>query len=206
MEHNIGYDNSYISELSEKLLNAKDISEIMGYEGSFRKNYYAKFDDIIKNKNFKFDYRSKRPPLNEVNALISFGNSMIYSICMNQIKNTYLNSTIAFLHECGERRHSLSLDIAEIFKPVVVDRTIFRMLNNNMLKSTNFEHTDEFCYLTESGKKLFVEQIEEKLNTTFFYRKLGKNITYKTLIRLECHKLCKHVLDIEEYKSLKIDW
>ncbi len=185
------YDKSKI-----KLELCNDINSIMGIEGNYRKYYYENFDFII--KSFKFEKRSKQPPLNEINALISFGNSLCYNYCLNAIKQTYLNSTIAFLHECGERRHSLCLDIAEIFKPIII--------NKRSLTFEHFEKNESFCYLNEKGRKIFVKEMEDKMSSTFFHRKTNKTISYKTLIKLECYKLCKHILNDENYESLKMDW
>lgn len=203
-EYNLGYSLDEIKSIYQKLDSCKTTEEIMGIEGNFRKNYYDNFDTII--KLFKFEKRTKQPPLNEVNALISFGNSLVYNYCLNAIKQTYLNSTISFLHECGERRHSLCLDIAEIFKPIIVDRSIFKLLNKRSLTSEHFEKNESFCHLNDKGKKIFVKEIEEKMNSTFFYRNLNKNISYKSLIKVECYKICKHILEIENYKALKMDW
>jgi CRISPR-associated protein Cas1 len=201
LEYNI--ESDYFIDL-EKLKNSKSINEVMGVEGNFRKKYYEKFDVIL--KNFKFVKRSKQPPENEINALISFGNSLCYNYCLNAIKQTYLNSTISYLHESGERRHSLCLDIAEIFKPILIDRIIFKLINKRSLTSCHFTNEKHFCYLNDNGKKIFIQEIEDKLKTTIFHRKLNKNVSYKTLIKIECYKLCKHILNCEKYESLKINW
>lgn len=199
-----GIDIKRLKNGFSKIDKCVHINELMGVEGSFRKFYYKNLGGII--KNFKFEKRTKRPPEDEINALISFGNSLCYNYCLNSIKQTYLNSTISFLHECGERRHSLCLDISEIFKPIIIDRVILKLVNNNRIKKNMFVKEKNFCYINKAGKKLFISEIEDKLNTTFYYRKLNKNISYKRLILIECYKLCKHILDIEKYKALKINW
>ena len=91
------------------------VDELMGLEGNIRMSYYEAFDLIL--NDFEMGNRSKQPPSNEVNALISFGNIMCYSQCLRAIHQTQLNPTISYLHTPGERRYSLSLDISEIFKP-----------------------------------------------------------------------------------------
>lgn len=202
MEYGVKFD---IDNTFNNLDKCKSVDEIMGVEGSFRKYYYSNFDSTIL-KHLKFEKRTKRPPENEINALISFGNSLCYNYCLNAIKQTYLNSTISFLHECGDRRHSLCLDLAEIFKPILIDRIIFKLVNIKVLTEKDFNRQETFCYLNESGKKKFLKELEEKLNTTFYYRKIQKNCSYKNLIKLEAYKLCKHIMNIEKYESLKMDW
>jgi len=199
MEYNIN-----ISTPLNELNNAKTIQEIMGVEGSFRNKYYSYYDQIF--TRYKFEKRSKQPPLNEINSLISFGNMMCYCYCLKVIRQTQLNSTISFLHEPSDRRHSLSLDLAEIFKPLFIDKIIFKLVNKNIIKDEHFEKTDSFCYIKEQGKKLFVKEFEDKLNTKFYCRRVKNNVTYKQLVIFECYKLIKHFLDIETYESLKLDW
>jgi CRISPR-associated protein Cas1 len=180
------------------------ISALMGYEANIRKYYYSQFDNIL--KSFKFEKRTKQPPKNEINALISFGNTLCYSVCLKSIRKTQLDSTISFLHEPGARKHSLSLDIAEIFKPLYVDRLIFKLINNNMITKKHFIKNDNFCFLNEQGKKIFLKEWEEKLKTTIRHDELNRNVSYNRLIDLECYKLLKFINEDEEYEALKMKW
>jgi CRISPR-associated protein Cas1 len=150
--------------------------------------------------------RSKQPPGNELNAMISFGNMMCYSLCLNQLYHTQLNPTISFLHEPGFRRFSLALDLAEIFKPVLVDRIIFRLLNKKEIQSKHFDLKMNSCILKESGKKIYVRAWEERINETFKHPVLNRSVSYKHLIKLECYKLSKHLLGLDEYKPYKVRW
>ncbi|HPR58200.1 MAG TPA: type I-B CRISPR-associated endonuclease Cas1b [Bacteroidales bacterium] len=193
-----------IEELSAQIDTADDPETLMGIEGNIRKNYYESFDYII--NDFVMDGRSKQPPLNEVNALISFGNMMCYSQCLRAIHQTQLNPTISYLHSPGERRYSLALDIAEIFKPVIIDRLIFSLLNRKELKTDDFDNKINRIILKEKGKKTFITAFETKLSETIQHRKLRKNVSYKYLIRLECYKLIKHIIGIETYKPFKMWW
>ncbi|MFD2521068.1 type I-B CRISPR-associated endonuclease Cas1b [Emticicia soli] len=180
------------------------IDELMGIEGNIRQAYYAGFDKII--NDFEMGSRTKQPPNNEINTLISFGNMLCYSACLSQIYHTQLNPTISFLHEPGYRRYSLALDMAEIFKPILIDRIIFTVLNKRQIKANDFRKELNACVMKDSARKLFVQTFEEKLKETFKHRKLSRNVSYKHLIKLECYKLQKHLLGIEEYKPFKMLW
>lgn len=193
-----------IENLSIRIAETSDINELMGIEGNIRKNYYEAFNLII--NDFDMDGRSYRPPLNEVNALISFGNMMCYSQCLRTIHQTQLNPTISFLHEPGVRRYSLSLDLAEVFKPLLVDRVIFKVLNKKMIQSQDFEENMNRVILKPNGKKVFVQAFEDRLTETINHRTLNRSVSYKHLIKLECYKLQKHILEIEEYKPFKMWW
>lgn len=179
-------------------------AQLMGIEGNIRQTYYDAFNLIL--NDFEMGGRTKQPPLNEVNALISFGNMMCYSFCLRAIHHTQLDPTISYLHDPGYRRYSLALDVAEIFKPIIVDRVIFKVLNKREIQSKHFDLSLNKCLLSEAGKKIFVQAIEERLSETIQHRSLKKSVSYKHLIKLECYKLCKHILDIEEYKPFKMWW
>src|SRR5690606_29872667 len=164
---------------------AAAVDELMGIEGNIRQTYYSAFDNII-SADFQMENRSKRPPKNEINALISFGNMLCYTLCLSQIYHTQLNPTISFLHEPGYRRYSLALDLSEIFKPILVDRTIFKVVNKKEIQHTDFDVHLNGVLLKESGKKTFVKVFEEKLSETIKHRSLKRNVSYKHLIKLEC--------------------
>jgi len=200
--------SGFQEKIKQELANAaetKTINELMGCEGRARDTYYQAFNIIFKNS-FRIEKREKRPPSNPVNALISFANSMIYSTVLSEIYHTQLNPTISYLHEPRERRYSLSLDIAEIFKPLIADPIIFKLVNNNMISLDDFEEDVNFCYMNESGRKRFLKEFDQKLSTTIKHRKLKRNVSYRTLIRLECYKLIKHLLDDEVYTPFKAWW
>jgi CRISP-associated protein Cas1 len=193
-----------IEQYAARIAETVAVDELMGIEGNIRKMYYEAFELII--NDFSMDGRSYRPPKNEVNSLISFGNMMCYSQCLRAIHQTQLNPTISFLHEPGERRFSLSLDIAEIFKPLLVDRVIFKVLNKKEIQPQHFEEAVNRVVLKPSGRKIFVQSFEERLEETIKHRTLNRSVSYKHLIKLECYKLQKHILGIEQYKPFKMWW
>jgi CRISPR-associated protein Cas1 len=206
--HNRGKDLTEVISGIENLVNCindcQKTDELMGIEGNIRQYYYDAFNLII--NDFEMGNRTKQPPRNEVNALISFGNMMCYSQCLRAIHQTQLNPTISFLHSPGERRFSLALDLAEVFKPILVDRVIFKVFNKKEIQSKDFESKLNRVLLSEKGKKAFVSAFEEKLNETIQHRTLKRNVSYKHLIKLECYKLSKHILGIETYKPFKAWW
>lgn len=214
MLKNLKYYNTRGKELDENIRKIEQYSlqtalvdkvdELMGLEGNIRQVYYSAFNQII--NDFVMGTRSKQPPGNEINALISFGNMMCYSQCLRAIHQTQLNPTISYLHTPGERRYSLALDISEIFKPILVDRVIFKLLNKKELQSKHFDSKLNSCLLNPKGKKIFVKAFDERLTETFQHRSLKRKISYKHLIKLECYKLAKHLLNIEEYKPFKMYW
>lgn len=194
-----------ITELRGLLPDAKDVSQLMGLEGNCRQVYYTAFEEIV--PDYAWEGRRKRPPKNELNALVSFGNSMCYTVCLDAIYNSQLNPTISFLHEPGFRRYSLALDVSEIFKPILVDRLIFRLCNRRELRPQHFDFIDDACFLSESGRKIFVKAWEERLQQTIQHRSLNRDVSYRHLIRLECYKIAKYLIGMDaEYQPFKIWW
>lgn len=193
-----------IETYSQSIHQCSEIDILMGIEGNIRHMYYNAFDVIL--NDFAMNGRSKQPPKNEVNALVSFGNMMCYSLCLGQIYHTQLNPTISFLHEPGYRRYSLALDLAEIFKPILVDRVIFRVLNKKEIQAKDFDVQVNSVVLKDAARKTFIRAFEERLNETIKHRSLNRSVSYKHLVKLECYKLTKHLLNMEEYKPFKAWW
>lgn len=193
-----------IQKIREQLYEAMTIEEVMSFEGAARKQYYKAFGKII--KNFEFKGRVKRPPKDVVNTLISFLNSLMYTAVLSEIYKTQLDPSISYLHEPSEKRYSLSLDISEIFKPIICDKILFRLTNLSMIKEEDVSMEEDICYLTNSGKKKLLQEFSDKLSTTVYHRKLRRNVTYREMIRLECYKLLRHIIGDEVYKPLKAWW
>jgi len=194
-----------VEEWEQRIDGADRISELMNVEGNIRSAYYGAFDDILPEK-FKFERRTRRPPENMVNALISFANSLVYATTLSEIYNTQLSPAISYLHEPFERRYSLSLDISEIFKPFLGDRVIFKLLNKGVLKERHFERDFKYCLLSDEGRRIFLQHYDERLNRTIKHRSLGRKVSYRRLIRLECYKLIKHILGVGEYSAFRMWW
>lgn len=188
-----------------ELNKAQDVSEIMGIEGNIRKVYYSTWSKII-NQQVDFEKRVKRPPDNMINTLISFINTLIYTTCLSEIYKTQLNPTISYLHSPGDRRFSLCLDITEIFKPLIVDRMIFSLLNKNMISEEDFAKESNFYYLKDKGRKKILEEYDKKLKQTITHKELKREVSYQTLIKLECYKLIKHLLNDKRFEGFKIWW
>jgi CRISP-associated protein Cas1 len=202
---NIEENIERIKELKTSLKKADSIPYIMGIEGNIRDLYYSAFAEIVQDK-AELEKRVKRPPDNFMNTLISFGNSLVYTTVLSEIYRTQLDPTVSFLHEPGYRRYSLSLDIAEIFKPILIDRMIFSMVNKNELNEKDTEKDLNHCYLKDQGRKKFLRKYDERLKTTVMHKKLNRQVSYKRLIRLECYKIVKHILDEEKYSGFKMWW
>lgn len=176
-----------------------DIKRLLRIEGEIWARFYQTFREILPEA-FAMKKRVKRPPDNPINALISFGNTLLYTKTITEIYRTHLNQTISFLHEPAERRFSLSLDLSEIFKPILVYRTIFDCVNNRKItKEKHFDKSLNYALLNDAGRKIFIEAFDERINQTFEHGTLKRRISFKQAIRLDGYKLIKHILEGKEF-------
>lgn len=182
-----------------------DINELRGVEATARKHYYACFGSILRDP-FDFARREYNPPINEVNALISFLNAMVYTVCVSAIRKTALDPTVGFVHEPGDRRFTLSLDIADIFKPILADRVLFRLVNRQQLSLDDFEQELDGYLLTENGRLTVLEEFESTLDETVKHQRLNRKVSYKTLVQTDVYSLKKHILTGEPYHPTERWW
>jgi CRISPR-associated protein Cas1 len=194
-----------IEQLRASIREKPTTQELMGIEGNIRERYYRCWRKIV-GEEFAVEKRVKHPPDNAINALISFANGLVYATVLSELYHTHLNPTVSYLHGPGERRYSLALDVAEVFKPVLADKMIFKLLNMKQIQEKHFRKELNFCYLEESGRKIVLQEYDERLKTTIKHRGLGRSVSYRHLIRLEAYKLVNHLMAGEEYKAFRAWW
>lgn len=200
-----GQTISDIENLRASIPMSNTTQELMGLEGNIRERYYRCWGGIV-GQEYSLDKRVKHPPDNAINALVSFSNSLVYTTVLSEIYHTHLNPTISYLHGPGERRYSLALDLAEIFKPIIADKMIFKLLNTKQIQEKHFRKELNFCYLEESGRKIVLQEYDERLKTTIKHRSLNRSVSYRHLMRLEAYKLVRHLTSKEEYKAFRAWW
>lgn len=192
-----------LSAFIKRLNDSSSVSDLMITEAQCRQNYYTYMGKIIGDGPFHFMQRTKRPPKDAVNAMISFGNVFLYEKIATEIYKTSLDIKVGFLHSTNRRKATLNLDIAEIFKPVIVDRVIFTVIHKRILDiSRHFESQENNgVYLNREGKRLFINELMRKVYTKITVDR--KLITYEALIRNEIWKIYRMIERGEPYKPYK---
>jgi len=183
----------------EKVKEVDDITELMSVEADFRRLCYKKMEEET---GWELQKRTRRPPQNPLNALISFGNSLTYAKVLGEIYKTQLNPTVSYLHEPSTKRFSLSLDVAEIFKPIFVDKLILKLIKEGKIDNSHFSTELNMTFLNDQGRRVFVKAYNDLLESTVYYPKLKRKVSHRTLIRLELYKLIKHLIGEEIYLPL----
>nr|ATN96368.1 Cas1 [Streptomyces virginiae] len=192
--------------LKNSIVTAESPAQLMGAEGTFRRSAWEVIDTKLPDW-LQLGGRSRRPPKNAGNAFISYVNGITYARLLSAIRLTPLHSGISFLHSSMERqRHSLVLDLSEMFKPLFAERLLLRMSGRNQLKEHHFDRDSNQAMLSEAGRKLVVQSVRDEFAVTVAHRSLGRNVAYDELLYLDALALTRHCLEGAAYKPFRIWW
>lgn len=181
-----------LNECNHKLQDVKSIEQLLLIEAKSKQIYYQLFDIVLEKEEFKFIRRTKRPPLNEVNALLSYGYSILYGLILAILDRSSLSPQISFIHSLSKNCDSLQFDIADLFKPVIIERLILRMIRRKQMTSDCFEYKkDGRCYLNQVGVGIFAKELDSVLNSTIEYH--GRKYTYKSILNKDVHEISEYV-------------
>ncbi|GAA1009383.1 CRISPR-associated protein Cas1 [Acrocarpospora pleiomorpha] len=192
--------------LEESVEASTTTEQLMGAEGTFRRSAWEVLDTRLPDW-LQLHGRSRRPPRNAGNAFISYANGVTYARILTAVRLTPLHSGIAFLHSTMERqRHSLVLDLAEVFKPLFAERLLLRLAGRGQLKEHHFDVNSSQAMLSTTGRKLVVQTIRDELGVTVQHRGLGRKVAYDELLYLEALQLTRTCLEDQPYKPFRIWW
>ena len=185
-----------------EVFHADNIEEIMGIEGYCARSYFSIFDKLITNPKvpFTFKYRSKRPPLDPVNAVLSFVYTLYTSEYASALEAVGLDSYIGFCHALRSGRASLACDLVEEAR-CIVERFVLTMINLQILNEDDFEkQISGAIFLNASGRKKVISRWQEKKRTSMTHPYIKQKIPLGLLPYIQSNLLAKYVRgDIEEY-------
>lgn len=191
-----------IEKLEKEIMTAKNHTELLLTEARIRELYYSCFNEILNDKRFEFLKRTKRPPKDNLNCLISFGNTLLYNYIAKEIYKTTLDIRIGYLHSSNNRYESLNLDLADIFKPIIVDKVIFKIINKKIINpKLHFEKRDNGVFLNEIGKRIIIEEFYSKMLDSLKINDM--RMSYDMIIRKEIYKLLNSIRYDVKYKAFK---
>lgn len=182
--------------LKQKLDRAGQLAQVIGFEGSAAKAYFKGLSKLINVANFKFNGRSRRPPRDKFNSILSFG----YTVLMNQIYSSLegrgLSPFFGFIHQDREGHPSLVSDLIEEWRAVIVDSIAMALVNGREVTEEDFyrdEETTGICF-TSNGLKIFIAKLENRLNTSIQYLEyLDHSVTFRRAIDYQALQLCKAI-------------
>lgn len=184
---------------------ATSIPSLMGFEGEAAAAYFAAFGQML-GGGFNFTERSRRPPRDPANALLSFGYTLLTSEATSAVVGAGLDPAIGMLHELDDGRPSLALDLIEPFRSAVVDRLVLHLANNRMLSPLEdfTSDTTQGPRLTDPARRRFLLAYEERMTEPFRTTKTGNPLCLRERLRQEAHSLAVALRDNTDFRPFSL--
>ena len=194
---------SQIRQLLPQVLAAADLEALRGLEGVGASAYFGVLDHMLLNRkeDFYFRGRNRRPPLDRINAMLSFAYSLLAHDCASALESVGLDAYVGFLHRDRPGRESLALDLMEELRPCMADRFVLTLVNNRMLDPEDFQVQDSGAVLlTEDGRKKFLKAWQERKRDTLTHPYLGEKMSWGMIPYVQALLLARYLRgDLDEY-------
>lgn len=204
-DHSLRVDTAHLQASIDRIkalypvvLEEISLESLRGGEGTGAKAYFDVFDEmILQNKaDFFFRERSRRPPLDNVNAMLSFAYSLLGNDCAAALESVGLDAYVGFLHRDRPGRTSLALDLMEEMRPCFADRFVLSLINNRVVRDDDFEHTDSGAVLlTGDGRKKFLQAWQERKRETITHPYLKEKIAWELVPYVQALLLARYLRD-----------
>nr|MDO8087955.1 CRISPR-associated endonuclease Cas1 [Candidatus Sigynarchaeum springense] len=182
---------------------ARDLNELRGHEGVAMKEFFDCFGSML--KYLPFHHRSRHPPEDESNALLSYGNVLLYNMVNAEVYKSSLDPCAGFLHDVAGPRNSLALDIAEMFRPALVDDLIIVCDHQRIINVGHFDKDEFKCYLSKEGRTKWIGEFKKRSSRLVDYPSLQRPVSMQEQIKLQCYKLIKYLTN-EDADYVPIDF
>lgn len=184
-----------ISALLRKVGIASDIGTLLGFEGGIAAKYFSRFSDLLRpvdlDASWDFSTRNRRPPLDPVNALLSFGYALLAKECTVALLSEGLDPWWGFYHQPRHGRPALALDLMEEFRPLVVDSAVLTAINTGMVRDGDFVRSTAGCVMTDRARKAFIRAYEARLDQLVTHPVFDYRCSYRSVIRLQARLLAR---------------
>lgn len=192
-----------LKELCPTALEETSLESLRGTEGLGAKAYFGAFDEmILQNKEqFFFVERNRRPPLDNVNAMLSFAYSLLGGTCAGALESVGLDSYVGFMHRDRPGRVSLALDLMEELRPCFADRFVLSVINNRIISPSDFATTDSGAVLlTDSGRRRFLQAWQERKRDMITHPYLKEKMPWGLVPYVQALLLARYLReDLDEY-------
>lgn len=192
-----------IKQLLPLILEASEPDTLRGLEGVGANAYFGVFDHMLLNRkeDFYFHGRNRRPPLDRVNAMLSFAYSLLAHDCASALESVGLDAYVGFLHRDRPGRTSLALDLMEELRPCMADRFVLTLVNNRMIRPEDFQVQDSHAVLlTEDGRKKFLKAWQERKRDTLTHPYLEEKMSWGMIPYVQALLLARFIRgDLDAY-------
>lgn len=193
----------YLAQSMKNIRMCENNEELLGLEGEAASVYFSVFDELIlqQKKDFYFHGRNKRPPLDNVNAMLSFAYSLLASMCGSALESVGLDPYVGFFHTDRPGRMSLALDLMEEFRSIMADRFVLTLINKRIMKSDHFMKKENGAVImSDEGRKLFISAWQSKKQETITHPFLNEKIEWGMAPYVQSMLLARYLRgDIDEY-------
>ena len=193
----------HIRKLLPQVLEVPDMEALRGLEGVGAAAYFGVFDHMLLNRkgDFFFRGRSRRPPLDRVNAMLSFAYSLLAHDCASALESVGLDPYVGFLHRDRPGRESLALDLMEELRPCMADRFVLTLVNNRMVRPEDFQAQDSGAVLlTDEGRKKFLKAWQERKRDTLTHPYLNEKMSWGLIPYVQALLLARYLRgDLDAY-------
>ena len=186
----------YLTDAMEKIRQEEDLDSLRGLEGECASVYFGIFDELILNQKevFYFHGRNKRPPLDPVNAMLSFGYTLLANDCAGALEGVGLDSYVGFLHRDRPGRKSLALDLMEEMRAVLVDRFVLTLINNRQIRGEHFRTSESGAVeFTDAGRRKFITEWQERKREQITHPYLQEKICWGLVPHMQALLLARHL-------------
>lgn len=209
-DHGLRLDGDKLSRVSQSLrellpqiMQETDLERLRGLEGTGAAMYFSVLDDMIlaNKETFFFHNRSRRPPLDPFNALLSFAYALLANECAAALESVGLDSYVGFLHRDRPGRSSLALDLMEELRPLMADRFVLTLTNNRVISPGDFvQRENHSVLLHDEARKTFLKQWHERKREELTHPYLGEKIPWGLVPYLQALLLARYLRgDLDEY-------
>lgn len=194
-----------LRQLLPSILEQSDPDSLRGLEGSAASAYFGVFNSMILNpkEEFRFRSRSRRPPLDRVNALLSFAYSLLVNNCASALESVGLDSYVGFLHRDRAGRKSLALDLMEELRPCMADRFVLTLLNNRKIAPEHFTVMENGAVLlNDEGRRIFLKAWQERKTEELVHPYLGEKLAWGMVPYAQALLLARYIRgDLDAYPA-----
>lgn len=192
-----------IRDLLPLILTVTEPDTLRGLEGIGATEYFGVFDHLLlsRKEDFFFRGRNRRPPLDRINAMLSFAYSLLAHDCASALESVGLDSYVGFLHRDRPGRSSLALDLMEELRPCMADRFVLTMVNNRMIRLEDFQIQDSGAVLLiDDGRKKFLKAWQERKRDTLTHPYLGEKLSWGMVPYVQALLLTRYIRgDLDAY-------
>lgn len=199
--------SKYVSEIDrclKSLVRKERISTVVGIEGQASAAYFRAYGKMFR-RELQFEQRTRRPPKDPINALLSLGYTMITNEIISVVSGIGFDPYVGFYHGIHYGRPSLALDIVEEFRHPIVDTLTLHLINNRVLTDSDFiEDKEGGCYLTDDARRKYFEHYERKISKEFKLHNRDVRITFRKLFDAQAHNMEKVIMEGKPYKPFSM--